>query len=810
MRRKMFEEFFERGINTVDDPYSIKDGYVRELDNLIPSIGSPVPRKGHKLIEDKYKIMQDVFGAVEVVINQSNALIQMIKGGSSTYYYWSNSPTHLEQIVDFNDVPISNHTDIKFFNIGSSVGFTSVNGVFLLEIVGGVLKARKSYKDSSSLFVWYPTSNPSISDDSLKSNHNTIYPHNRKGSINYKDSSKRIEVIANQDNLLVWGYLVTMVRHPTNTDSVISSYIPGVMETSSLYEKDIRHYVTYPEPISTLDPSKSFYESVNGMADGSLFKYAIDSRTRQLYSNIASTSSTKLEEANVVAPTWIKTNFKHYNINDAPNTRIYLPQHGLTEQEELDELSNGIVAFDQTRNNNYYNSIGKEFTHFRIYRTLVQSNINAVDGAEFYHLVDVKIDPTTHYYDDFTTDTELTGSLGRYYFFGTKELPGTSSSQYEYGSLWCLDPFLSSNCIYSMRPQEFNADEKWIGHFRLDTDWFQVAPHSVKHISRIGDDIYVMTDRSIYYIPKGQPSISPPILLTNEAGVKLVGSIQKIRNGLYFVSTSGPAIIRSGRFEIIESFRDSKVYPRFGINTSNRKESKSLDSVTDIWSTVINGIWVLQLSYSGTKEFLCYIEEPEQGYVGAFTMSSQDSWIDQGSVVVDSTDGYMVAIYNNTPYLIQLMATDAIKDVYNKIKIKIRTKAQWVYPEQKDFQGEAFNLKIIASGKDPSPYLLKVYAEENLVASNEAWYRWYIDGRSNEANHAISEYSFQDGVIGTNYAFYIEKTLTSEWYLNGITFTFIPRKRKIGVSGSTTFADLTPIGVGFDAIQGIDNKLPVY
>lgn len=804
MRRKMFENIFERGINTLDDPYSIKDSYVREMDNLIPSVGSPMPRKGHELVTNKYSIHADATRAFEYknVFGTKNILIQSVRAGAISNAYWSDGPSTLKQIKSFDLVPLEFHSSIKFFNVGSSIGFTSALGLFIIEDIGGELMYRRTYRDSSDIKTWWVSSNTGLSA-SLMARPNTIYPHNRPGSINYKDSSKNLKVIEYKDSVLVWGYLITMVRHAVTTP-IINSYIPGLLESSALLEKDIRHYVTMPEPVSTMDSTKTPYGTSNGFANGSIYNYAIDNKSGQLYSNLKSTASSALDVGSGVDPTWGRTSFKYYNANDCPASIVNLPKYA------VDEDVTGYITIDPALVAIYYASIKKEFTHWRIYRTTAQSSIDAVDGSEFRHLVDVAIDPLVSTFSDNVTDSELTGSLGKFHFWGTQPAPGCNSSKYEFGSVWCSDILPSTHCFYSMRPQEFGADEKWIGHFRTDTDWFQVSPYYIKHVDRIGDDIFILTDRNIFYIPKGQPSISPPILLTDEAGIAFVSSIQRIRNGLYFLSTSGPAVLRNGRLELLEAFRDARVYPKLGNNLSSRKESNSLNTLTSVETTVINGIWVLHLNYSGTKQFLCYVEEPEQGYVGCFTISSIDTWIDNGYLVTNSFDGYLIGSNAGANSLVKLMSTNSTKDVINIIRIKLRTKAQWVYPEQKDFQGDAFSLKIISSGTDVNPYLLKVYSEENLVASNEAWYRWYMDGSYNETNHAISSYAFQDGIVGTNYAFYIEKLLTNDWYLNGIEFTFIPRKRKIGVGGSTAFVNLVPEGVGYDVIQGIEKQLPVY
>ena len=822
MRRSIVEEDFSKGIDTINDPTSIEPGFVSELENLIPAPGSVIPRNGDML--DRQLIIKDNVQGVAVYE----------KFGQKFYFHVADNQLYVSALDGLNPSPLANLVSfdwIRSISVGVLISYDGKIGV--IEINGTEVfpsfTLRPVYTENISSITdsWWWVEKRAAGND------RAFGPPNREGSVNYRDSDITSNVF-NKTGLLFYGYLVTLVRRTDDAaysggiPQTVTVYNPGVAESSAILENDIRYYCTYQEPISR-DPLEggTLYQRGVPNWDGTPIAEGdkvLSISEDQVYICVDANppAGTLLSnEDYFTAISWVPTSYRR-----GPDAEIHLPQPDTAET-----FGGGIQAPTTPEYSDFLEKIridldGDHYTHYRIYRTIARETIDEVKGSAFRYLADVAIDydPASgpSVFEDNLTDDALSGTSYQYPFWGSAGPKNGKHISYEWGRLWVSDlPEEKGFVRFSQVQTEFNAQLKFLGHFRNDIDWVQVNPDRAVATAREGDDLWIFGEDTLHFIPKGDPALSPPILRSDKYGTLWPETISRVSNNMFFLSRMGPAVIKDGRALPLDPCRDGVLWPRFANPLTTRTvENSVFDGDYEVKAVNCNSMWIIEIRFSDTNVVrTCFVfDQPGYGQ-GCFRHVSENEYTAQGFLFQDIDNSARIALKlndnGNNPTAIVMKPGQAY-DSMSRFFVKLVTRRLWCNPQSKDMVGSAYDFKLNYTSEAGYPYELVTYSDDRQVAANDTWFVWNQDGTDPAPQRAVTRMSFPDGVYGTHFQFSIRREHNQrgsfDFYLHSLEFRFVPIRRKtfrFGFDSDNILLMPNLDGVSIENVDGNCNPIEV-
>ena len=202
-----------------------------------------------------------------------------------------------------------------------------------------------------------------------------------------------------------------------------------------------------------------------------------------------------------------------------------------------------------------------QVTHVRVYRTDAAISEDTVSSLTPHWVGDLAIpDAMSH----ITFIDSVAVSEGDYSPETTdlSDLPPTGAMKYHNGRMWIGG---DRGVFFFSRPFASTSVSalKSVTMFRMDTDFRKVASDSTERAMAIGvanNDLYLNTDRSVGYLPDGDPDANAVKTISSTLGTPFYRTMTEWDQVLCWMSPVGPVMAQNGYVDKMEKFKAGEVW----------------------------------------------------------------------------------------------------------------------------------------------------------------------------------------------------------------------------------------------------------
>ena len=549
--KQRFEQSdFSGGMNTKDDPISVKENQCQRLLNLIPAIGSPIQRNGiiHSGIVRNINFLSAVkiYDDSVITFALDTETIRWRIGDTNTEFFDHTNALFATYDSDsITATSINENTFILFPGYGTYLVKPDSNGnpaAYFLNHGGFELNADSSepgftytspnpWSVQHKEWMFAETGSPGLPTTNQDLNYAYDFNIRTSSSVN---SSIRGNNIDNSNQIkekyLYCGYAIQLVNLGIAGETVVSEvFRNAIIEFPVRLDKDVRVLPFLKFPFSNVKNARNTFFADLGfipnsgwiLTDGLGLINDVDYLGYDI-NNIADIAYRQIG-TNGLEPAYLAgaANANKYGAvglqnyvgggknlgQNTPNVDIILPQIDVYLSDEYEILSAGPPITrksgqvyinnkaDGTPNARRLASDPSYFgaTHIRIYRTAFQETVEgAQGGAAFRFLVDIPINEScavfaSGRYNDQTSEDSLLGS-DHVLDLGFQQPPKGSVIKYSSGRLWIGGADSGeSKIFYSKLPSQSSGYIVDASKFYLEENWLDIGLDSNQKILAIED-----------------------------------------------------------------------------------------------------------------------------------------------------------------------------------------------------------------------------------------------------------------------------------------------------------------------------------
>lgn len=286
------------------------------------------------------------------------------------------------------------------------------------------------------------------------------------------------------------------------------------------------------------------------------------------------------------------------------------------------------VSFDIS--NSHTAALAQGATHLRVYQTLLQDTGDLASSATKFWLVDLPLGVATTTFAAGVTNAALEGETNQL-IAGYSVAPPAAFIEYVKGRLFLMDT--TGRVYYSetaggdggtdlATAQAF--PQAWLSLFKpityyLDCD--HVDGQLASGMKRLGDDLFFFKERKLFALFGGDPQSAPLSPVSDKVGCAFPYTITKCEiKGLFgkcllFLGNDGPMVLQEGgRIRPFSEFKIKELWPEKSLELYSELDT-DYDWIVHNCTAAFykNTWWVLYQTKAGTNRIFGYYFDPDLG-----------------------------------------------------------------------------------------------------------------------------------------------------------------------------------------------------